>query len=84
MTLKTFFEEKVSSKNKEIVSLKAQLAEKDKDLRDVIAKYKALEGRLEVALESIEKLSDLENRVLNLGMDNNLIKNLGELLKHTT
>lgn len=61
--------------------MRLQLAEKETDLRDIITKYKDLERKLALALESIDKLTDLENRVLNLGMDNNLIKNLAELFK---
>lgn len=32
-------------------------------------------------LESQEKLRDFENRVMNLGMDNNLVKNMAELFR---
>lgn len=44
-------------------------------------KYNELEKNLKDLLESQKKLTDFENRVLNLGMDQNLIKNMAELLR---
>lgn len=45
-------------------------------INELVAKYKQLEDALKILLESQKKLSDLENRIIHLGMDNNLVKNL--------
>ncbi len=45
----------------------------------MIVKYNGLEKRMEALLASQEKLRDLEEKIKNLGMDNNLVKNMAEL-----
>lgn len=50
-------------------------------IRELVVKYNELEKNLKDLLESQKKLTDFENRVLNLGMDQNLIKNMAELLR---
>lgn len=56
--------------------MKEQLREKDIDLRALISKYNELENKLAEVLKVHDKFSLLENRIMNLGMDNNLVKNL--------
>ena len=42
VSLKQYYEDKVRSKDKDIKSLQALLAEKEFDVRDLIVKYNAL------------------------------------------
>ena len=48
-------------------------------MTQVLVKYKDLEGSLEKTVESLNRRTDLERKVVELGMDNNLVKNLAEL-----
>lgn len=45
----------------------------------LINKYKILEGQLKSIMSSMKKRTDMEERVMHLGMDDNLVKNLGEI-----
>ena len=45
----------------------------------VLVKYKDLENSLEKTMETMKKRTDLEKKVVSLGMDRNLVKNLAEL-----
>jgi hypothetical protein len=47
-----------------------------------IDKEQKLEEKIRTLLESQEKLRDMEQRVIALGQDNNLIKNLSEIVKN--
>lgn len=42
----------------------------------LVAKYKILEKSMEKTLSTMKKRTALEERVMELGMDNNLVKNL--------
>lgn len=44
--MKDYYETKLTSKNKDIESLKEQLHEKEGDIRQLIGKYNQLEKRL--------------------------------------
>lgn len=44
-------------------------------------KYHRLEQKLEMVMESQEKLKVMENRIVALGQDNNLVKNFAEIIK---
>ena len=55
------------------------ISEKEQDIRDLIVKYNGLEKRLEMLLESQEKHKDMEEKIKNLGLDTNLVKNMAEL-----
>ena len=81
VSLKVYYEEKVDSKDKDIKTLKKLLAEKEDDVRDLIMKYNALEKRLELLMDTQTKLIDFQEKVKNIGMDNNLVKNLAELFR---
>lgn len=79
LSLKEYYEDKIKSREKDISHLQAVLAGKEQDIRDLIVKYNGLEKRLEMLLESQEKVRDFEEKVKNLGLDDNLVKNMAEL-----
>ena len=79
--MKDYYESKIAGRELDNQNIKKQLYEKATDLRNVVAKYAQLELRLKDVLESQEKLTDFENKMLNLGLDQNLIKNMAELFK---
>jgi hypothetical protein len=57
------------------------LGYKEEDLRAMNDKYHRLEQKLEMVMESQEKLKVMENRIVALGQDNNLVKNFAEIIK---
>ena len=77
--MKEYFEDKLASRERDITHLQSVLAGKEQDIRDLIVKYNGLEKRMEALLASQDKLRDLEEKVKNLGLDNNLVKNMAEL-----
>jgi predicted nucleotidyltransferase len=79
VALKDYFENKLASREQDNGSLRKQLAEKESDLKHVIVKYNHLERKLKELLEAQNKLSDFENRIISLGLDQNLIKNMAQL-----
>lgn len=52
MSMRAYYEEKLALKDKELTALKQQLVEKEADIRDLIQKYKDLEKKLAILLES--------------------------------
>ncbi len=42
-------------------------------------KYSQLERKMKDLLDAQDKLTDFENKIVNLGLDQNLIKNMAEL-----
>ena len=79
VTLKEYYEDKVKGKNSQIDNLERTLKEKEEDIRDLIVKYNALEKRLTMVMENQEKLTDFEEKVKKLGLDDSLIKGMAEL-----
>lgn len=69
----------MASREKDIAHLQAVLAGKEQDIRDLIVKYNGLEKRMETLLASQDRLRELDEKVKNLGLDNNLVKNMAEL-----
>ena len=45
----------------------------------MVNKYNEVKRKLSEMLEAQDKLSDFENKLVNLGLDQNLIKNMAEL-----
>jgi len=83
VSMKDYYENKLHSKEKDIDALKKQMSEKDYDLRAIIGKYNTLEKKMKQLLDAQDKLSEFEEKIVNLGLDQNLVKNMGELfLKH--
>jgi septal ring factor EnvC (AmiA/AmiB activator) len=80
--LKKFYNDQIKSKEKEIEELKRRLYEKDSDNRDIENKVADFERKLQTMMDGQTKLRDLEVRTMNLGMDNNLVKNTAELFKN--
>lgn len=68
----------------EIAELRKQLGYKEEDLRAMAEKYHRLEQKLEMVMESQEKLKLMETRIVALGQDNNLVKNFAEIIKTRT
>ena len=60
----------------EVDELKKQLHYKEVDLREMAERHHQLEQKMEAVIESQDKLSNIERKILNLGQDNNLIKNI--------
>ncbi len=81
VALKDYYETKLASREHDNASLRTQLAEKESDLRQVAVRYAHLERRLNELLNAQSSLSDFENKIIHLGLDQNLIKNLGELFR---
>lgn len=77
--MKDYYEMKVASLEKDVEALQKHLTEKETDLRDVVGKYNHVEKRLKELLEAQDKLTDFENKIIHLGLDQNLIKNMAEL-----
>lgn len=79
--MKDYYENKLNSKERDIENLKKQMAEKDYDLRAVIGKYNAVEKKLKQLLEAQSKLTEFEKKVMELGLDQSLVKSMAELFK---
>ena len=48
----------------------------EENITELIKKYKQVEAAMKELLKQSKKRGDLENRIINLGMDNNLVKNM--------
>lgn len=80
--MKDYYEGKLHSREQDNESLKKQLKQKEADLRTIATKYSHLERRLRQLLEAQDKLTDFENKIVHLGLDQNLIKNMAQLFHH--
>lgn len=76
VAMKDYYETKLMTRGKDIAALQEQLQEKEADIRQLIVKYNQLEKRLKELLDSQERLSELEKKIVNLGLDQNLVKNM--------
>lgn len=79
VSMKEYYESKLSSRDQDNEKLKKELTEKETDLRSMVNKYNDVKRKLTEMMESHDKLSDFENKLVNLGLDQNLIKNMAEL-----
>lgn len=50
--------------------------EKQEDIRQLIIKYNALEKRFDMAMDAQDKIREFEQKIRQLGLDNNLVKNM--------
>ena len=79
VSMKEYYESKLTSRDQDNQNLKKQLNEKETDLRNIIYKYNQVKRKLTEMMEAHDKLTDFENKLVNLGLDQNLIKNMAEL-----
>ena len=79
VSMKEYYESKLTSRDQDNLNLKKQLTEKEADLRTVTYKCNEGERKLNDMVEANKKLSDFENKLVNLGLDQNLVKNMAEL-----
>ena len=79
VSIRQYFEDKLKSKEKDVDNLRQQLAEKEENVRDLLAQYAALENRFNMLMQTSTKLRDFEEQVKHLGLDENLVKNMAEL-----
>lgn len=56
VSIREYFEDKLKSKEKDVDSLRRQLAEKEESLRDLLTQYAALEKRFDMMMESNTKV----------------------------
>lgn len=80
-SIKSFYEESLRTKDKDIDDLQKKLLVKEADLKELILKYNALEKKLSALVETQDRLRDFENKVMNIGADANLLKNMAEMIR---
>ena len=51
------------------------------DLRNVNEKYYKLEKKIEKLVNSQNRMKELENKVLMISQENNIVKNIAEVVK---
>lgn len=51
-------------------------------IEHLVQKYKTLEKEMKKASYLLDKRSNLDNKVIELGLDNNLVKNMAEIWKN--
>lgn len=78
---KEYYEQRLKELEADKLELQAANSTQAQHINGLVAKYRQLEDALKAALDSQKRLGDLETRILHLGLDNNLVKNLAELLK---
>ena len=79
--LKRYYSEEIGRLEEEIGSLRRQLAFKEEDLRNKDENIHKLEVKLDTVLQSREALKNMEDKVIHLGQENNVVKNLAEVVK---
>ena len=81
--LREYFERKIKELEADKKELQQINTTQSEQISELVAKYNSLERNLKELLETQKRLTDFETRVLNLGMDQNLIKNMSELLRRS-
>ena len=71
----------MSKLEEDIAELKKQLSYKEEDLRNKDEVIHKLEQKLDSLMKSQEELRSIEQKVLCLGQENNIVKNLAEASK---
>ena len=74
--LKGYYTQEIKTLEEDIVSLRKQLSYKEEDLRNKDETIHKLEQKMDTVLYSQEALRNVENKVLHLGQENNIVKNL--------
>lgn len=79
--LKEYYEKRIKDLEGDKQELQGINSTQSQQIDGLVVKYKQLEEALKALLESQRKLGDLETKIVHLGVDNNLVKNLAELVK---
>jgi hypothetical protein len=79
---KKFYEGRISTLEQEKADLKEVISSKEEKITSLVQKYQELEKTMKSTLAKIKKRTELETKVMNLGMDNNLVKNMAEILRN--
>jgi hypothetical protein len=59
--------------------LKAMIESQNKRIEQLVYKYRLVEEELKKASVSLSQKGELDRKVMKLGLDENLVKNMGEL-----
>lgn len=65
----------------EKTDLKEMISSKEEKITSLVQKYQELEKTMKSTLDKIRRRTELETKVMNLGMDNNLVKNMAEIVR---
>ena len=79
--LKRYYSEEIQKLEDDIASLRKQLAYKEEDLRSKDDSIHKLQLKLDTVLQSQETLRGMEDKVLQLGQENNIVKNIAEVAR---
>ncbi len=79
--LKKAMRQKLANYEAEIEDLKRLLATKNRELQECEARELGLGLKLDSLVDSTDKLKDMENRVINIGLDKQFIKNVTEMFR---
>ena len=71
-----FYEGRIATLEQEKADLKEVISSKEEKITSLVQKYQELEKTMKSTLAKIKKRTELETKVMNLGMDNNLVKNM--------
>lgn len=82
-SLREYFERKIRELEADKAELQRINTTQSEQISELVVRYNELERNLKELLESQKRLTDFESRVINLGMDQNLIKNMAELLRRS-
>ena len=75
-----YFEEKLKRVEEEKAELKKIVSSKSEQITELIKKYKQIEEDLMEATVMMKKRTVLEEKVMNIGLDVNIVKNMTDLL----
>lgn len=77
--MKGFFERRVRELENDKTELARINSNQTEQITELIKKYRQMEDAMKELVRQAKKRGDLENRIIHLGMDNNLVKNMAEL-----
>ena len=75
-----YFEEKLKRVEEEKAELKKIVSSKSEQITELIKKYRQIEEDLMEATVMMKKRTVLEEKVMNIGLDVNIVKNMTDLL----
>lgn len=77
---KQYYQEKLKRVEDEKAELKKIITSQYEQITELVKKYKQTEEDLKQAVKVMKKRTELEEKVMNIGLDTNLIKNMTQLL----